>query len=197
MPSHATKSASGRNTARHGRPAALLLMLLILLAACPALAAELPKEGDTLPQLTILTPALEKDSQYLGLDMPGTFTIQDLDYSLLLLELVGVYCPYCHKQAPLFNSLFKRLERAKLDDRVKMLAVASGATEPELVQLRKHSNYAYPVLRDEDYSMHKILGEPQTPFTILVNREGTILYAKLGVVEDIDALFETIRKALE
>jgi peroxiredoxin len=197
MPSYATKSASGRNTVRHGRPAPLLLMLLILLAACPALAAELPKEGETLPQLTILTPALEKDCQYLGLDSPGTFTIQDLDYSLILLELVGVYCPYCHKQAPLFNSLFKRLERTKLDDRVKMLAVASGATEPEVVQLRKHSGYVYPVLRDEDFSMHKTLGEPQTPFTLLVNREGTILYTKLGVVEDIDALFETIRKAVE
>lgn len=175
----------------------LSILLLVLLVACPALAAEPPKEGETLPRLTILTPALEKDSHYLGLDAPGSFTIQDLDYSLLLLELVGVYCPYCHKQAPLFNSLFKRLERAKLTDRVKMLAVASGATEPEVVQLRKHSGYVYPVLRDEDYSMHKILGEPQTPFTILVNKEGTILFTRLGVVEDIDALFETIRKALE
>ncbi len=197
MPFHATNPTTRTRTPILPRLAVPFVLLLTLLATCPVQAAELPKEGETLPRLTIVTPALEKDSQYLGLDTHGTFTIQDLDYSLLLLELVGVYCPYCHIQAPLFNSLFKRLARAKLDDRVKMLAVASGATEPEVAQLRKHSSYAYPVLRDEDYSMHKLLGEPKTPFTILINKEGKILYTKMGVIEDIDALFEIIRKAAE
>lgn len=158
-----------------------------------AVAAEVPGPGDTLPDLQIIAPALEKDQQYLGVPAQGVFDLEDIDGELVVLELVGVYCPYCHKQAPLFNSLFTRLARSGLDATVKMLAVASGATAPEVAQLRKHSNYAYPVLRDEDFSVHSALGEPKTPYTLVVNKQGKILYAHLGVVEDIDVFFATLK----
>lgn len=178
---------------------ALLLacaLLVVFSFACPVRAAEAPGKGDTLPPLQLLAPSLTKDQHYLGVPPHGVFGLEQISGDLVLLELVGVYCPYCHKQAPWFNSLFTRLQRGGLDERVKMLAVASGATEPEVAQLRKHSNYAYPVLRDEDYSVHKALGEPKTPYTLVVNKKGEILFAKLGVIVDIDGFFNTIKKLL-
>jgi len=168
--------------------------LFVLLLCTGVLGAEALGKGDSLPPLQIVAPDLAQDQRYLGVPSQGVFGMEDIDGDLVILELVGVYCPYCHKQAPLFNSLFKRLQRSGLDARVKMLAVASGATAPEVAQLRKHSSYAFPVLRDEDYSLHAALGEPQTPFTIVVNKNNEILFAKLGVVEDIDAFFETIQQ---
>ncbi len=193
-------SRNAKQQCRSGSfPLLLFCLVLFISVSLPgfSLAGEQPREGDTLPPLSLVAPALEKDKQYLGLNSPGVFNIQDVDHDVLLLELVGVYCPYCHKQAPLFNSLFKRFSRARLGDRIKMLAVASGATEPEVAQLRKHSDYAYPVLRDEDFSLHKALGEPKTPFTLVIDKKGTILFAKMGVIESIDELYELMRSALE
>lgn len=179
-----------------GRPFAG--MCAALLAVCVfstqlAAAGDIPGEGDTLPSLQIIAPASKGEQQYLGVPAQGVFGVEDIAGKLVVLELVGVYCPYCHKQAPLFNSLYNRLQRSGLGDTVKMLALASGATAPEVEQLRKHSRYAYPVVRDEDFSVHRALGEPKTPYTLVVDKEGTILYAKLGVVEDIDAFFATLK----
>ena len=170
---------------------------LILLLAAPALAGTPPGEGDSLPPLSILAPTLEQDREYLGLADAETFSPGDLACDLLILEVVGVYCPFCHKQAPLFNDLHKRLRRAKLDGRIKIMAVASGATPEEIEYLREHSQYRFPVLRDQDYSLHSQLGEPKTPFTLVVDAQGRVLYVKTGVIEDIDAFFTWLKQHLE
>ena len=175
---------------------ALLLGLCILLHGT-AQAGTVPKEGDVLPPLVILAPDQEADTAYLGIQGKGSFGIADIAGEVTLLEFIGVYCPFCHKQAPLFNMLRARLERAKLADRVKMLAVASGATPQEIDYLRQNSGYLFPVLRDQDFSVHAALGQPKTPFTMLVNREGTVLFTQVGVIEDIDSLFQHIREQLK
>ncbi len=172
-----------------------LFTLCVALVFCvtTAGAAAQPGPGDSMPELRIVAPSLPQDREYLGVGGEGSFSPADIQAEVLIFELVGVYCPFCHKQAPLFNSLFKRLQRAGLGEKVKMLAVASGASELEVAQLLKHSAYAYPVVRDEDYSVHKALGEPKTPFTLVVKKDGSIVYAHLGVTEDVDALFDLVR----
>lgn len=173
--------------------ALIFLALSSLLGLSSPSQAATPGVGDSMPGLEIIAPSLQQDQQYLGVPAQGVFGLEDIAGELVILEVVGVYCPYCHKQAPLFNSLFQRLKRAGLEEKVKMLAVASGATAPEVAQLRKHSSYAYPVLRDEDFSVHAALGEPKTPYTLVVNKQGEILFAKLGVVDDIGNFFKTIQ----
>lgn len=166
----------------------------VILTAGPAFAASAPKAGDTLPELTMVVPPRQVDRDYLGLNATeGTFTLADLEYEAVLIEIVGVYCPFCHRQAPLFNQLHKRLERSKLTDKVKMIALASGATDKEVGFLRTHSDYAYPVIRDEDFSVYETLGEPKTPFTVIVDSEGTVHRADLGVVEDVNELYSLLK----
>ena len=183
-------------------------ILLLFLAALSAFATpgqaqadDIPEPGDTMPELAMVRPGLEQDLAGLGIEPgPDTFSLADLTQSgaeLILFEVIGVYCPFCHEQAPLFNNLHKRLARSGLDTRVRMLAVASGATEQEIEHLRKHSDYAYPLLRDQDYSLHAALGEPQTPFTLLIKSDGTIAYTHLGVIKDIDLLFTRIKEELD
>ena len=162
-----------------------------------AMAAEPPQEGDELPELVFVASDRPEDADYLGLPDTETFTLAEADYEILLLEIIGVYCPFCHEQAPLFNDLAQRIERAGLDGQVKLIAVASGATPEELAYVRDYSAYIYPLFRDQDYSLHQQLGEPQTPFTLLVNRQGEVIYTHMGVVEDIDALFNRIKESAE
>ena len=157
-----------------------------------ALAASIPEKETSLPSIQLRAPAIEKDRKYLGVE-EGDFELKEIDFQVLLVEIIGVYCPRCYDQAPLFNRLYDRIEKRKLNDRVKMIGIAAGGTATEVKHLREVSQYRYPVVQDESFAVHKLLGEPRTPFTMLVNKEGKVLYSHLGVIEDADAFYEQIK----
>ena len=69
----------------------------------------------------------------------------------------------------------------------------AGGTAIEVEHLRSSGSYEFPVVGDESYAVHKLLGEPRTPFTLLVDREGKVLFAYLGIIEDIDAFYQKIQ----
>ncbi|EMG38162.1 Peroxiredoxin [Desulfocurvibacter africanus PCS] len=161
-----------------------------------ATAAGLPAEGDRLPDFSMDSPGDPASATDLGIAADAPFTLAQLQSELVLLEIIGVYCPQCHRQLPGFNSLAAKLKRAGLKGRVAMLGLAAGGTPQETAYLRAKGGYAYPVAPDPDYRVHKILGEPLTPFTLLVDKTGTVRFAHLGVIEDVDALFARIRDLL-
>lgn len=177
------------------RPALVLACLLALSALpSPALCAEPPKPGASLaPGLTLRGPLSPEDREYLGVGPGDSFKLSDVKGGFVILEVVGVYCPQCHTQAPLFDKLFSRLRQdPDLGARVKMLGMAAGATKEEMEYLRESGVYKFPVASDPDYTAHKLLGEPKTPFTMLVDAKGKVLYAHLGIVEDVNAFYEQI-----
>lgn len=159
--------------------------------AAPVYCGDLPKKGDILPPMELQAPSSEKEMAYLGIT-GQTFRLGDIPCKLLLLEVIGVYCPACYRQAPLFNTLFNRIEKGKLEGQVKMVAVAAGGSVPELQYLKEQGLYYFPVAPDPSFTAHKLLGEPRTPFTLLVNPQGKVLHTHLGVVEDIDAFQKLI-----
>lgn len=168
-----------------------VLAVLLALMALPALAAGLPKEGDTLPGFTMPAPTA-KDCEYLGIPKAKPFGLKDIKAKLVVFEVIGVYCPQCHDQAPRFNDLYRRLKKAKLDDRVKILALAAGGYPAEVDYLRSQGAYTFPVVTDQDFSVHKTLGEPKTPFTLIVDSSGKVLWAHLGIEQNIDAVFKRL-----
>jgi peroxiredoxin len=155
-----------------------------------------PKKGDVLPAIQLNAPGRESDQQYLGIKGP-MFRSKDVAGRILLIEIIGVYCPHCYKQAPLFRNLFNRLETGKLAGKVKMLGIAAGGTLEELEYLREQGQYNYPLVGDESYKVHKLLGEPNTPFTMLVDKQGKVLYEHLGVIEDMEGFYDEIQKLAE
>lgn len=152
---------------------------------------ELPRKGDSLAVFELQAPASEKDKSYLGITKP-VFRISDISSKLLILEIIGVYCPVCYRQAPIFNNLFNRIEKSSLKGKVKMLAVAAGGNLTEIQYLNEQKQYGFPVVPDPVYGVHKILGEPRTPFTLLVSPDGKVLYTHMGVIEDLDAFWKII-----
>lgn len=169
-----------------------LMILCLLLAPAPARTAGLPQKGGTLPPFQLPAPTSDNDQKYLGVNSP-TFQLKDVQCQVLLVEILGAYCPLCYQQAPLFSKLFARINKRNLGDKVKMLGVAIGATANEVEQLRKNGSYEFPIVQDESFAVHKLLGEPRTPFTMLVGKDGNVLYAHLGVIEDVDGLFQLIQ----
>jgi peroxiredoxin len=161
------------------------------LAAGPVWCAGLPKKGDTLPHFELQTPDSKKAKEYLGVSQPS-FRLGDIPGRLVLVEVIGVYCPQCYQQAPLFNTLFNRIEKGKLKGQVKMLAIAAGGNNNEIKYLYEQVQYSFPVTPDPQFEVHKLLGEPRTPFTLLVDPQGKVLYTHMGVIENMDALLKTI-----
>ena len=181
------------------RPAlcCLVLAAALLAAAVPAPAQDVPKTGDTLAALTLPAPESQAHRAWLGIGDKPAFGVADVAADLLMIEIVGVYCPICFDQAPTLRKLYARLTRdPALKDRVKFVAVAAGATPEELSYLRKEHKADYPVVADQDFAAHKQLGEPKTPFTLLVRRDGTVALAHLGKIENEAAFANQIRALL-
>lgn len=165
-----------------------------------AAAKDLPGSGEQMPEvLDFAFPVPEQIQGGFGVRIPAdqkTFTLPDLDGEYFLLEVVGVYCPVCHTQAPDMVRLHQRIQRdAKLASKVVVLAVAAGATPMEVEHLQKNWRFPFPILQDEDYTLHKLLGEPDTPFTVLIDRNGTIHYAHLGRI-DVTDLFTQMKHVM-
>jgi len=153
--------------------------------------AELPQKGDTLAAFQVQPPASDKARHYLGIGNKA-FALTDIPCRLLLLEVIGVYCQQCYRQAPMFNTLFNRIEKGRLKGQVKMLALAAGGNETEINYLYEQVQYRFPVVADPEFGIHKLLGEPRTPFTLLIDPKGKVLYTHMGVVEDIEAFYKLI-----
>lgn len=168
----------------------ILALAALVLSALPAMAADAPGPGDALPTLTLNAEGLPaEEAAALGIAGQGSFAVSNIDADYVLLEIIGVYCPQCHEQAPLFNRLHGRLERTGLGKKVKMLAVAAGGYPAEVDFLRSEGTYLFPVVADTDYAAHKALGEPKTPYTMIVDAGGKVVWAHLGVISDVDALY--------
>ena len=115
-----------------------------------------------------------------------------------MVEIVGVYCPQCHIQFPRFNALYHRImKQPELKEKVKVFAVAVGANPTEIAYLKKEFRIPYPVLQDPKFAIHKLLGEPRTPFTMLVARNKEVLFAHMGTMEDMDKLFLKIKSLVK
>ncbi len=174
---------------------ATMSLILFFTSASSILAQSPPEPGQSLSPITFPLPEKSCDTVYLGIDS-GTkgFMLADIEADLIFLEIIGVYCPQCYRQLPLFKDLHSRIERGKLKNRVKMFAVAAGGNPPEVDLLTETQQYPFPVLQDPDYAVHKALAEPLTPFTMLLRPDGTVLFTHLGVIEDIDSFYRTIKK---
>jgi peroxiredoxin len=168
-------------------------LLLVLPGALEAKEKSLPFVGSVLPRFQMETPPEDADKQYLGLGKSGKFSLQQVQGQVLLVEIIGVYCPQCHKQAPGFNRLFQRIQKdSRLGSRVKMLAIAAGGSATELGYVKQEFPIPFPVIRDTNFEIHKLLGEPRTPFTLLVDQRGKVLFTHLGVIEDMESFFTKI-----
>ncbi len=172
-----------------------VMILFFILAPGAGLCGEALKSGADLPGLTMPVPTSEKERGYLGVGEREQFGIKDVAAKVIVLEILGVYCPQCHKQRPHINRLFHRIDKdANLSKKVKFLGVAAGATPMETAYYMKQAKVPYPILPDETFAIHKRLGEPRTPFNMVVAKDGRILFAHLGMIKDMNAFFSTLKE---
>ena len=81
--------------------------------------------------------------------------------------------------------------------KTKILAVAVGTNPIETAYFKKENKIPYPVIKDPKFEIYKLLGEPRTPFIMLVSRDKKVVFAHLGIIKDIDKFFLQIKNFVQ
>ncbi|MGL1862028.1 MAG: TlpA family protein disulfide reductase [Pseudodesulfovibrio sp.] len=168
------------------------LLCLILVSASAASASQYPEVGDILPEFTMAPLALEEDAVALGLDSNREFTLADISTPYIYIEILGVYCTVCQQQQPTLTKLYKWLKKTKLNKQITMLGIAAGGTTMEVEYIRK-KDYLFPVVHDTEFEIYDKIGDTKTPFTLIVDRQGKVLFAHQGIIEDYKAHLKEIQ----
>ena len=114
-------------------------------------------------------PPAPRDRAYLDLPSDGMFSVSDITADLVLVEMLNVHCEDCLNRVEAYNALFQDIEADPVTrDRVKMMAVAAGNTETEILAFSSEYHVRFPLVADPQFTLHAAVGKPVTPFSILV-----------------------------
>jgi len=154
--------------------------------------------GDSLAGLLLPSPGTEEATRYFGLEKNEPFALEQLEKEYILFKIVDVYCPVCHEQTPAFNRLYSRIqEDASLADKLYVFIIAPEATPTEITYLYQAWKTPYPILGDHEYILPEKIGSLNTPYTILADRAGLVLYAHLGPMPETREMVNKLKEIME
>jgi thiol-disulfide isomerase/thioredoxin len=171
-----------------------MIAALVLLALPGMVSAEAaPAAGKLLVDIRLETPETPEEQAYLGLVASGGFNPTTIAGRLLVIEIFSMYCPHCQREAPAVNRLYQAIQASEiLRGRVKMIGIGVGNSAYEVDHFRKHYQIAFPLFPDEDFIIHKSVGEVRTPFFIITNigpnDKGRVLWTGAGQMDKVETV---------
>ena len=177
-----------------------VMMLCLLLVQLSALAGCGPAQKDKpLPDISLFIPENPDQRSYLGLSGTGNFKIPQIKSEIVIVEIFSMYCPYCQREAPEVNRLYGLIQqKPKLKDKIKLIGIGVGNSSFEVEIFRTKYEVPFPLFPDEDFSIHKCLGEVRTPYFIGIkidkNGNHKVFYSELGGLKGADQFLELMLK---
>jgi peroxiredoxin len=97
----------------------------------------------------------------------------------------ATWCPYCIQEVPLLKELYAKLSPKGL----KILSINIGYNDPLLrVQaFQKKFELPYPILYDANAMVSRQFGVVGVPFSVLVDRDGKIVYRSNRTPDNLEA----------
>ncbi len=178
-----------------------VITLSFLVPVFPALTAGKPPEkGEVLPLINLPVPKNPEERGYLGLSGNGLFKIPQIKASAVIVELFSMYCPFCQKDAPEMNELYRLIENnPDIKDKIKLIGIGAGNSPYEVEVFKKTYSVPFPLFPDKDFAIHKTCGEVRTPFYMVVKIEenGThqIVHTQLGEYPGAEPFLDLVLKA--
>ena len=159
---------------------------------------QLPGPGDILDAHAFVAPAEDVDAAYLGLAAKDRFFPAELQADVIILEVMNVYCASCQYMKPNMNELFTKINsEPDLKDHIKLIAVGVGNDRWDIAAAA--SSYDFPLIPDEDYEFHRLVGQPPTPFLLFVRPYSqnrlVVMASHLGRLQDTAVLFQMVKDA--
>ncbi|MDP2862967.1 MAG: hypothetical protein Q8N95_09270 [Desulfobacterales bacterium] len=98
------------------------------------------------------------------------------------------------------NELYARIEKdAELKNNVKIIGIAVGNNTFDIDFVEK--KYDFPIIPDDKFEFHQLVGEPPTPFFIFARPYGKgrllVVDSYLGRLEDTNKLFSMVNNAFK
>lgn len=154
-------------------------------------------QGTRFPGTTFQNDLSGEERLYVGLQGKTRFSLRDAKGSLFLIEVFSTYCTLCPQNVPVLNSIYSSIGKdPELRGNVKVIAVAVGNTANEVGAFKREYKALYPILTDPLYALHKALGNPRVPYTILSMRSSkgdVVVYIHQGVIESSDDVLNKIK----
>jgi len=179
----------------------VIFMLLFSTTVFLALAANKPPEkGEQLPVINLPIPKNPEERNYLGLSGSGFFKIPQIKAKVVIAEIFSMYCPYCQKDAPGVNDLYRLIEsNPDIKNKIKLIGIGAGNSPYEVAVYKKTYRVPFPLFPDKDFIIHKACGEVRTPYFIVVkiNEGGThqIVHTQLGGYPGAEPFLQLVLKA--
>jgi thiol-disulfide isomerase/thioredoxin len=178
-----------------------VITILCFILVFPTLAAnKQPEKGEVLPVMNLPIPKNPDERNYLGLSGSGLFKIPQIKAKAVIVEIFSMYCPYCQKDAPGVNELYRLIENnADIKNKIKLIGIGAGNSSYEVEVFKKTYNVLFPLFPDKDFTIHKACGEVRTPYFMVVkiNEDGThqIVHNQLGNYPGAEPFLELVLKA--
>lgn len=174
-----------------------VLRILAVLLVAGMLFAVPAKAGSGLPDFRMPVTFSAEHAEYLGLsDSVSLFRFSDVKAEFILINVFNLYCGPCQRDAPDLNEMYEKIAAMGLEGRIKFLGLAAGNSVLEAESWRTQFHVPFPLIPDQDYVMHKGLGDVSTPYFILARVVGPgrleVLFSREGAFDDKDAFFADI-----
>ena len=168
---------------------AALVICIAALNGAPVASEKPTITSDVLASIELLVPQDQSAKNYLGLTEGESFTISQIETQVVIIEIFNMYCNNCQNEAPRVNELYQVVNKDQnLKGTIKMIGIGVGNTPLEVEVFRKTYGVPFPMFPDEDYSIHKAIGEVRTPYFIGVkinaDKSLSVFHAKEGGFQD-------------
>lgn len=182
----------------------LILSLAAGLLGCALMRPEsvaqdggVPQVGEAFPDVMLPAPEDPAMRAYLGLGAEDTFSVNQVDADVVLVEIFSMYCPYCQREAPVVNEFYRvAQQKSKPGKTVKILGIGVGNSRFEVDVFRKKYQVPFPLIADGDYRVHKLLGQTRTPHFIAIRRSADgsrrVIYSQPGSFGDPEDFFNKL-----
>lgn len=181
----------------------IISLLCVLVAGSYSFAgvtpATTPGKGESFPPVVLPVPENRSDLAYLGVSGQGKLTVANIKADILIIEIYSMYCPYCQKEAPLVNELYRLIDQnPAVRDKIKIIGIGAGNTPFEIEFFRNQFNVPFPLFPDPSYEIHSSIGEVRTPyfFVLKMAPDGSnkIIYSNVGSIGDAAHFLKRVRE---
>lgn len=112
----------------------------------------------------------------------------------ILLSFWATWCKPCLEEMVEYNKIYEQFS----DSGFVMLAISTD-TEKSIAKVKpyiKSKDYKFPVLLDTNSEVARKYYAQQMPYTVLINKDGNIVYSHLGYMKGDEQKMESLIKDL-
>lgn len=186
------------NHIRFVLPAMLAFLMVVcggyLLPVQATSKVEKMRIGNTYPEINLGAPPGNDAGEYLGVTDAEMVVLQQIPARLVVIDILNVLCPDCHKNIPKLNRLYNIIENdADLKSDIRFIAIAAGNDKKQVQMFSDQYGIRFPIFDDPTDEIYYRLGAIGPPGLIITESAGKVRYIHEGVIKDLDGLLQTIR----